>query len=106
MSSLDGKDDHWYLSSDGEIIGRSKNRGGIVIDNVTVNLTIENVNVGYGTDIIDDAAGILLKREKAKIKILTVQRGKNSFSGVHTAVLELGVEKDATLVITEQSTGT
>ena len=33
-----------------------KIEGGIVIDDVTVNLTIEDVNVGYGTDIIDDAA--------------------------------------------------
>ena len=44
-----------------------KFEGGIVIDNVTVNLTLKNVNVGYGTDIIDDAAGILLKG-KAKLK--------------------------------------
>ena len=41
--------------------GGQKIEGGIVIDDVTVNLTIEDVNVGYGTDIIDDAAGILLK---------------------------------------------
>lgn len=75
--------------------------GGIVIDNVTVNLTIEGVNVGYGTDIIDDAAGILLKG-KAKLN-LTVQ-GKNSLAGTYSGA-GIGVEKDATLVITEQSEG-
>ena len=47
--------------------------GGIVIDDVTVNLTIENVNVGYGTKIINNAAGILLKG-KAKLN-LTVKKG-------------------------------
>ena len=75
--------------------------GGIVIDNVTVNLSIEDVNVGYGTDIIDDAAGILLKG-KAKLN-LTVQ-GKNSLAGTYSGA-GIGVEKDATLVITEQSEG-
>ena len=48
--------------------GGQKIEGGIVIDDVTVNLTIEDVNVGYGTDIIDDAAGILLKG-KAKLNL-------------------------------------
>ena len=78
-----------------------KIEGGIVIDDVTVNLTIDNVNVGYGTDIIDDAAGILLKG-KAKLN-LTV-KGENTLKGTYGGA-GIGVEKDATLVITEQSTG-
>ena len=78
-----------------------KIEGGIVIDDVMVNLTIDNVNVGYGTDIIDDAAGILLKG-KAKLN-LTV-KGENTLKGTYGGA-GIGVEKDATLVITEQSTG-
>lgn len=75
--------------------------GGIVIDNVTVNLTIEGVNVGYGTDIIDDAAGILLKG-KAKLN-LTV-KGDNSLKGTYGGA-GIGVEEKATLIITKESTG-
>ena len=75
--------------------------GGIVIDNVTVNLTIEDVNVGYGTNIIDNAAGILLKG-KAKLN-LTVE-GENTLNGTYGGA-GIGVEKNATLVITEQSEG-
>ena len=78
-----------------------KIEGGIVIDDVTVNLTIEDVNVGYGTDIIDDAAGILLKG-KAKLN-LTVE-GENTLNGTYGGA-GIGVEKNATLVITEQSEG-
>ena len=78
-----------------------KIEGGIVIDDVTVNLTIDNVNVGYGTDIIDDAAGILLKG-KAKLN-LTVE-GENTLNGTYGGA-GIGVEKNATLVITEQSEG-
>ena len=78
-----------------------KIEGGIVIDDVTVNLTIEDVNVGYGTDIIDDAAGILLKG-KAKLN-LTV-KGKNTLKGTYGGA-GIGVEENATLIITEQSNG-
>ena len=68
-----------------------KIEGGIVIDDVTVNLTIDNVNVGYGTDIIDDAAGILLK-------------GENTLKGTYGGA-GIGVEEKATLIITKESTG-
>ena len=78
-----------------------KIEGGIVIDDVTVNLTIEDVNVGYGTDIIDDAAGILLKG-KAKLN-LTV-KGENSLKGTYGGA-GIGVEEKATLIITKESTG-
>ena len=66
-----------------------KIEGGIVIDDVTVNLTIDNVNVGYGTDIIDDAAGILLKG-KAKLN-LTV-KGENTLKGTYGGA-GIGVEE-------------
>ena len=75
--------------------------GGIVIDDVTVNLTIDNVNVDYGTKIIDDAAGILLKG-KAKLN-LTV-KGDNSLNGTYGGA-GIGVEEKATLIITKESTG-
>lgn len=101
VSSLDGKTITGTYHPTERLSEGRKIEGGIVIDNVTVNLTIENVNVGYGTDIIDDAAGILLKG-KAKLN-LTVQ-GKNSLAGTYSGA-GIGVEKDATLVITEQSTG-
>ena len=78
-----------------------KIEGGIVIDDVTVNLTIDNVNVGYGTDIIDDAAGILLKG-KAKLN-LTV-KGENTLKGTFGGAV-IGVEEKATLIITKESTG-
>lgn len=75
--------------------------GGIVIDDVTVNLTIEGVNVGYGTKIIDNAAGILLKG-KAKLN-LTV-KGENSLKGTYGGA-GIGVEEKATLIITKESNG-
>lgn len=78
-----------------------KIEGGIVIDDVTVKLTIDNVNVGYGTDIIDDAAGILLKG-KAKLN-LTV-KGENTLKGTYGGA-GIGVEEKATLIITKESTG-
>mgnify|MGYP000949685294 CR=1 FL=1 len=78
-----------------------KIEGGIVIDDVTVNLTIDNVNVGYGTDIIDDAAGILLKG-KAKLN-LTV-KGENTLKGTYGGA-GIGVEEKATLIITKESNG-
>ncbi|WP_294340260.1 YDG domain-containing protein, partial [uncultured Clostridium sp.] len=78
-----------------------KIEGGIVIDDVTVNLTIDNVNVGYGTKIINDAAGILLKG-KAKLN-LTVE-GENTLNGTYGGA-GIGVEEKATLIITKESTG-
>lgn len=75
--------------------------GGIVIDDVTVDLTIKDVNVGYGTDIIDNAAGILLKG-KATLN-LTVE-GENTLTGTYGGA-GIGVEENATLVITKESSG-
>lgn len=76
-------------------------KGGIMIDNVTVSLTIENVNIGYdhsGWDL----AGIYLGG-KAKLN-LTI-KGKNTLSGADQgAGIEVG--EKATLVITSDSTGT
>ena len=84
VSSLDGKTITGTYHPTERLSEGRKIEGGIVIDNVTVNLTIENVNVGYGTDIIDDAAGILLKG-KAKLN-LTVQ-GKNSLAGTYSGAM-------------------
>ena len=75
--------------------------GGIVIDGVTVDLTIENVEIGYdhaGWNL----AGILLKGN-AKLN-LTI-KGDNTLSGADQgAGIEVG--EKATLIITEESTGT
>lgn len=62
------------------LTGDQKIEGGIVIDNVEVDLTIENVNISYDSIIIDDAAGILLKGN-AKLN-LTV-KGENSLKGTY-----------------------
>ena len=75
--------------------------GGIVIDDVEVDLTIENVNISYDSIIIDDAAGILLKGN-AKLN-LTV-KGENSLKGTYGGA-GIGVEENATLIITKKSTG-
>lgn len=81
--------------------GDQKIEGGIVIDNVEVDLTIENVNISYDPIIIDNAAGILLKG-KAKLN-LTV-KGDNSLKGTYGGA-GIGVEEKATLIITKESTG-
>ena len=83
------------------LTGDQKIEGGIVIDNVEVDLTIENVNISYDSIIIDDAAGILLKGN-AKLN-LTV-KGENSLKGTYGGA-GIGVEENATLIITKKSTG-
>ena len=76
-------------------------KGGIMIDNVTVNLTIENVNIGYNNSGWD-LAGIYLGGN-AKLN-LTI-KGENTLSGADQgAGIEVG--EKATLVITSDSTGT
>lgn len=76
-------------------------KGGIMIDNVTVSLTIENVNIGYdhsGWDL----AGIYLGGN-AKLN-LTI-KGENTLAGADQgAGIEVG--ENATLFISRDSTGT
>lgn len=76
-------------------------KGGIMIDNVTVNLTIENVNIGYdhsGWNL----AGIYLG---GNAKLNLTLKGENTLSGADQgAGIEVG--EKATLVITSDSTGT
>jgi len=77
--------------------------GGITIDNVTVNLTIKNVTIQSGGDGASgwDLAGIYLK---GNARLNLTLEGKNTLLGLdHGAGIE--VEKGATLVITENSTG-
>ncbi len=76
-------------------------KGGIMIDNVTVNLTIENVNIGYNNSGWD-LAGIYLGGN-AKLN-LTI-KGENTLAGADKgAGIEVG--ENATLVISRDSTGT
>ena len=78
-------------------------KGGITIDNVTVDLTIKNVTIKSGGDGARgwDLAGIYLKGH-AQLN-LTLE-GDNTLWGLdHGAGIE--VEKGATLVITDQSNG-
>ena len=78
-------------------------KGGITIDNVTVDLTIKGVTIQSGGDGARgwDLAGIYLKGN-ARLN-LTIE-GDNTLLGLeHGAGIE--VEEGATLVITEQSTG-
>ncbi len=76
-------------------------KGGIIIDNVTVDLTIKNVTIKSGGASGWNLAGIYLKGN-AQLN-LTLQ-GTNTLVGLDDgAGIEVG--KDATLVITEQSTG-
>ena len=78
-------------------------KGGITIDNVTVDLTIKGVTIKSGGNGASgwDLAGIYLKGN-ARLN-LTIE-GDNTLLGLeHGAGIE--VEKGATLVITEQSTG-
>lgn len=78
-------------------------KGGITIDNVTVNLTIKNVTIKSGGDGARgwDLAGIYLK---GNAQLNLTLEGDNTLLGLeHGAGIE--VEKGATLVITEQSTG-
>ena len=76
-------------------------KGGIIIDNVTVDLTIKDVTIKSDGASGWDLAGIYLKGH-AQLN-LTLE-GDNTLLGLdHGAGIEVG--KDATLVITEQSTG-
>ena len=76
-------------------------KGGIMIDDVTVNLTIENVNIGYNNSGWD-LAGIYLGGN-AKLN-LTI-KGENTLAGADKgAGIEVG--ENATLVISRDSTGT
>ena len=76
-------------------------KGGIIIDNVTVDLTIKDVTIKSDGARGWNLAGIYLKGN-AQLN-LTLQ-GTNTLVGLDDgAGIEVG--KDATLVITEQSTG-
>ena len=78
-------------------------KGGITIDNVTVNLTIKDVTIKSGGNGASgwDLAGIYLK---GNAQLNLTLEGKNTLLGLeHGAGIE--VEKGATLVITENSTG-
>ena len=78
-------------------------KGGITIDNVTVNLTIKDVTIKSGGDGASgwDLAGIYLK---GNARLNLTLEGENTLLGLdHGAGIE--VEKGATLVITEQSNG-
>ena len=78
-------------------------KGGITIDNVTVDLTIKDVTIQSGGDGARgwDLAGIYLK---GNARLNLTLEGKNTLLGLdHGAGIE--VEKGATLVITEQSNG-
>ena len=78
-------------------------KGGITIDNVTVNLTIKDVTIKSGGNGASgwDLAGIYLK---GNAQLNLTLEGKNTLLGLeHGAGIE--VEKEATLVITENSTG-
>ena len=76
-------------------------KGGITIDNVTVNLTIKDVTIKSDGASGWDLAGIYLK---GNARLNLTLEGENTLLGLdHGAGIE--VEKGATLVITEQSNG-
>ena len=78
-------------------------KGGITIDNVTVDLTIKDVTIKSGGDGARgwDLAGIYLK---GNAQLNLTLEGDNTLLGLeHGAGIE--VEKGATLVITENSNG-
>lgn len=78
-------------------------KGGITIDNVTVNLTIKDVTIKSGGDGARgwDLAGIYLK---GNAQLNLTLKGTNTLVGLDEGA-GIEVEKDATLVITEQSKG-
>ena len=76
-------------------------KGGITIDNVTVNLTIKDVTIKSDGASGWDLAGIYLKGQ-AQLN-LTLE-GTNTLVGLDDGA-GIEVEKGATLVITEQSNG-
>ena len=76
-------------------------KGGIIIDNVTVDLTIKNVTIKSDGARGWNLAGIYLK---GNARLNLTLEGTNTLVGLDDgAGIEVG--KDATLVITEQSTG-
>ena len=76
-------------------------KGGIIIDNVTVDLTIKNVTIQSGGARGWNLAGIYLK---GNAQLNLTLEGTNTLVGLDEGA-GIEVEKDATLVITEQSTG-
>ncbi|MFR8017452.1 MAG: hypothetical protein ACLU48_13275 [Clostridiaceae bacterium] len=76
-------------------------KGGIIIDNVTVDLTIKNVTIKSGGASGWDLAGIYLK---GNAQLNLTLEGTNTLVGLDEGA-GIEVEKDATLVITEQSKG-
>lgn len=81
--------------------GHSKIKGGITIDNVTVDLTIKNVTIQSGGASGWNLAGIYLK---GNAQLNLTLEGTNTLVGLDEGA-GIEVEKDATLVITEQSSG-
>ena len=75
--------------------------GGIIIDNVTVDLTIKNVTIKSGGASGWNLAGIYLK---GNAQLNLTLEGTNTLVGLDEGA-GIEVEKDATLVITEQSKG-
>lgn len=76
-------------------------KGGITIDNVTVNLTIKNVTIQSDGASGWNLAGIYLK---GNAQLNLTLEGTNTLLGLDEGA-GIEVEKDATLVITEQSKG-
>ena len=76
-------------------------KGGIIIDNVTVDLTIKNVTIKSGGASGWNLAGIYLK---GNAQLNLTLEGTNTLVGLDEGA-GIEVEKDATLVITEQSSG-
>lgn len=81
--------------------GYSKIKGGITIDNVTVDLTIKGVTIKSGGASGWNLAGIYLK---GNARLNLTLEGTNTLLGLDEGA-GIEVEKDATLVITENSTG-
>lgn len=82
--------------------GNSQNiKGGITIDNVTVDLTIKNVTIQSGGASGWNLAGIYLK---GNARLNLTLEGTNTLVGLDEGA-GIEVEKGATLVITENSTG-
>lgn len=76
-------------------------KGGIIIDNVTVDLTIKNVTIQSGGARGWNLAGIYLK---GNAQLNLTLEGKNTLLGLDEGA-GIEVEKNATLVITEKNNG-
>ena len=82
--------------------GNSQNiKGGIIIDNVMVDLTIKNVTIQSGGASGWNLAGIYLK---GNARLNLTLEGTNTLVGLDEGA-GIEVEKGATLVITDQSNG-